>query len=119
MGDWSSLSFMLCSCCFVLSINVIVLVISIFVNNSGSVYYGNLIRIETDDWGKAPIISMMNPINNAKCPNETETITGTFSGINPRCNYIDGSYSLGACRRKQGLYSSGGLSAVDFDKFDG
>ena len=62
---------------------------------------------------------MMNPANNAKCPNETETITGTFSGINPRCNYIGGSYRVGACRKREGFYTSSGLSPVEFDKFDG
>ncbi len=119
MGDWASLTFMLCSCFLVLSINIIVLVIGIYVNRGGSLYYGNLIRLETDDWGRAPIISMMNPANNAKCPIDTETITGTFAGINARCNYITGSYRVGACRRKEGFYTSAGLPPVDFDKFDG
>ena len=119
MGEFASLTFMLCSCFMVFSINIIVLVIGIFVNKGGSIYYGNLIRMETDDWGRAPIISLMNPENNAKCPSDTEIITGTFSGINARCNYIDGSYRLGACRRRQGLYTSSGLSPVEFDKFDG
>ena len=62
---------------------------------------------------------MMNPANNAKCPNETETIAGTFSGINPRCNYIGGSYRVGTCRKREGFYTSSGLSPVEFDKFDG
>jgi len=119
MGDFAALTFMLCSCFMVLSINIIVLVIGIYVNRGGSIYYGNLIRLETDDWGRAPIISMMNPANNAKCPNDTETITGTFSGINARCNYISGSYRVGACRRKEGLYTSSGLPPFEFDKFDG
>ena len=110
---------MLCSCFLVLSINIVVLVIGIYVNKGGSLYYGNLIMTETDNWGRAPIISMMNPGNNAKCPNETETITGTFSGINARCNYIDGSYVIGLCGRRKGLNSSKGLSPIEFDKFDG
>jgi len=119
MGDFASLTFMFCSCFMVFSINIIVLVIGIYVNRGGSIYYGSLIRLETDDWGRAPIISMMNPVNNGRCPNDTETITGIFSGINPRCNYIDGSYRVGTCRRKEGFYSSAGMSAVEFDKFDG
>jgi hypothetical protein len=119
MGEWSSLTFMVCSCFLVFSINIVVLIVGIYVKYGGSLYYGNLIRMETDDWGRAPIISMMNPASNAKCPNETETIFGTFSGIKPRCNYIDGSYTIGACRRKQGFYTSFGLSSIEFEKFDG
>ena len=119
MGEWASLTFMLCSCFLVFSINIIVLVIGIYVNKGGSIYYGNLIKIETDDWLRAPIVSIMSPANMMKCPNDTETIYGTFSGINPRCNYIGGSYRVGACRRKEGFYTSKGLNAIDFDKFDG
>ena len=103
----------------VLSINIVVLVIGIFVNKGGSLYFGNIIRMETDDWGKAPIISLINPENNLKCPEDTDTITGTFSGINARCNYIGGSYRVGACRRKEGFYTSFGLNPINFDKFDG
>lgn len=95
-----------------LSINIVVLVMGIYVNKAGSLYYGNLIKMETDNWGRAPIISMMNPANNAKCPNETETITGTFYGINARCNYIDGTYRIGLCRKREGLYSSTGMPPV-------
>jgi hypothetical protein len=108
---------MICSCFLVLSINIIVLVMGIYVNKGGSIYYGTLIKMETDNWGRSPIVSIINPLNNAKCPNETETITGTFSGINARCNYIDGSYRLGYCRRREGLYSSKESPPVEFDKF--
>jgi hypothetical protein len=103
----------------VLSINIVVLVMGIYVNKAGSLYYGNLIKMETDNWGRAPIVSMINPPNNAKCPNETETITGTFSGINARCNYIDGTYRIGLCRKREGLYSTRELPPTKFDKFDG
>ena len=80
MGEWASLTFMCFSCFLVISINIVILVIGIFVNKGGSIYYGNLIKIETDDWSRAPIISLLNPPNNAKCPVDTETIMGNFSG---------------------------------------
>jgi len=118
MGETAKLTFILCSCFLVFTINIIVLVIGIYVNKGGSLYYGNLIRIETEDWNRAPIVSLMNPLNNAKCPNDTETITGTFLGVNPRCNYLDGSYRVGTCRRREGFYNSYGMNPVEFSRFD-
>ena len=119
MGETAALTFMLCSCFLVFSINIIVLVIGIFVNRGGSSYYGGLIRIETQEWSKGPIVSMMSPLNNVRCPNETETITGTFSGIMPRCEYyFSNTYYIGACRRKEGGTTWPGLNPVEFEKLD-
>jgi hypothetical protein len=77
-----------------------------------SIYYGNIIKIETDDWSRAPIIAIFNPPNNTKCPSDTDTIVGTFYGFNSRCNYINGSSSAGPCKNKQGLYNSSRLEPV-------
>lgn len=117
MGDWASLTVGLCTCFMILSINIVVLVLGIYVNKGGSLYYGGLIRIESDEWGKAPVYNLQVPVG-TKCPNDTQTVTGVFAGINPRCNYIGGSYRVGACRRKEGFYTSSGLSPVNFDIFD-
>jgi hypothetical protein len=84
----------------VISINIVILVIGVYVNKGGSIYFGNLIQIETDDWNRAPITSLVNSPNSLNCPIETETITGTFFGTENRCNYIDGSFKLGNCRRR-------------------
>jgi hypothetical protein len=46
---------MLCTCFMILSINIVVLVLGIFVNRGGSLYYGGLIRLETDEWAKPSI----------------------------------------------------------------
>ena len=45
-------------------------------------------------------------------------VTGVFSRINARCNYITGGYRVGACRRKEGFYTSPGMSPVEFNIFD-
>ena len=50
MEDFYSLTFCVCSCFLVVSINIVVLVIGILVNRDGSTYYGNLIQLETQNW---------------------------------------------------------------------
>ncbi len=90
MGEWASLKFKICSSCLIFTINIAILVIGILLIIGQSNYFGILIRMETEDWNRSPIISIVNPSENGFCPNDTETITGTFSGINERCNYING-----------------------------
>lgn len=119
MGEWASLTFKCCTCLMVISINIVILIMGVMVNRGGSIYFGNLIKMETDDWNRSPIVSLVNPANNAQCPVDTDTITGTFSGTETRCNLIGGSYTIGACRRRQGLYTTAGLPPTTFDKFDG
>ena len=70
------------------------------VNRSGSEFYAQIIRMETSNWKKAPIISLMTPDgSNQKCPSETETINGTFYGINQRCERSENDYFIGQCTR--------------------
>ena len=88
-----------------IAINITILVVAFYIDNGDSTYYGNIIRIETQEWSKSPIISIVNPSNNEKCPNQTEVITGTFYGINVRCNYINGTYRVGTCDKGEGLYT--------------
>jgi hypothetical protein len=77
-----------------------------------------LIRIETEEWNKGQVISIVSPPNNASCPADTDTITGTFSGINERCNYLGGGYRIGSCNKREGLSTSSGLKPTKFNKFD-
>jgi hypothetical protein len=58
--------------------------------------------METSNWKKSPIVSLMSPDVNQKCPSDTETINGTFYGINQRCDKSDGRYFIGECSIKKG-----------------
>ncbi len=114
---WASLTFGLCACFLTISINIVILVLGIFVNKAGSLYYGNILKVETQEWSKPPVISLIAPFQST-CPNGTSIVQGTFYGINPRCNYISGSYRIGRCRRKEGWSTSLGMPPVNFNRID-
>ena len=84
-------------CLFILGFHVVILVMGLNVTKSGSEFYAQIIRMETSNWKKAPIMSIMSPANNQRCPSETETINGTFYGINERCDRSTGYYFVGKC----------------------
>jgi hypothetical protein len=116
--DWASLTFCLCSCFFAFSINIVVLILGIYVNRSGSVYYGTILKVETLEWSKAPIVSLSAVPPSGMCASGSTVVHGNFSGIYPRCNYIGGGYRIGVCRRHEGLYTSFGINPVPFTDFD-
>jgi hypothetical protein len=58
----------------VMIINIALLVFGILLNMRGSPFYGTIIRIETDEWSKSPVVSISSKASSSVCPNSLETI---------------------------------------------
>ena len=104
-------------CCLFITVNLAFLVIGILVGSGSTQQYGGVIRTESQEWNKHPIVDVITT-NATTCPENHEQVTGIFFGTRNYCNYIVKGYTVGSCKRKQGLYTTNGLDPSTFKKFD-
>ncbi len=106
-------------CLLFVTLNLAVIVIGILVGRGTAQGYGEVVRIETEEWSKHPIVDVINT-NATTCPADYELATGIFFGTQSMCNLASGGYIVGGCKSKSGkaMKATVGLSPTTFKKFD-
>ena len=87
-------------CC--LTFNIAFLVVGIVLYLGSTSQYGEVIKQETNEWSRGPIVDITAVGSGQQCPSGFETVTGTFYGTQTYCDRYFGSYYLGSCTKKRG-----------------
>lgn len=88
------------ACC--LTFNIAFLVIGIVLYRGSTSQFGEVIKQETTEWSRGPIVDITSVASGSACPANYETVTGTFYGTQTYCDRYFGSYYLGTCTKKRG-----------------
>ena len=112
--------YLVCKCFNILTINIAFLVIGIVLYMRKSTDYGLVIRDETAEWSKGPIVDIIDAPLNGTCPSSYELVPVSFPGTRTICRRYSGTFIVGQCRRRDRFgFTEIGLDSLDLNIFNG